>query len=136
MINEYKKLRLTLLEYKPRGLMAENKNVYKTIRLEIYVVYYDKILYMCECGRVVLSRMSVLTLNANVLASNIGISKRTRYSHIVFLSHPLYFLLCTFTLYFPCFAFLLLIALETLLVKQFTLKFTLKEVLLKCRQTN
>ena len=78
MINEYKKLRLTLLEYKPRGLMAENKNVYKTIRLEIYIVYYDKILYMCECGRVVLSRMSVLTLNANVLASNIGISKKTR----------------------------------------------------------
>ena len=55
---------------------------------------------------------------------------------VVFVSHPLYFLLCTFTLYFPRFAFLLLIALETLLVKEFTLKFTLKEVLLKCRQTN
>ena len=39
------------------------------------------------------------------------------------MSYALYFLLCTFTLYFPCFAFLLLIKLEALLVKRFSFVF-------------
>ena len=65
---------------------------------------------ICECALVVLSRKAVY----------FGISKRVLHFHIVFMSHALYFLLCTFTLYFPYFAFLLLIALETLLVKGFS----------------
>ena len=31
----------TNLEYKPRGLMTENNIVSKTIKQEVYAVYYD-----------------------------------------------------------------------------------------------
>ena len=96
--------------------MTENHNVCKTIRQEIYAVYYDikcTSAVTCEWALVVLSRKAVY----------FGISKRVLYFHIVFLPHALYFLLFNFTLYFPYFAFLLLIALDTLLVKRFSFAF-------------
>ena len=96
--------------------MTENINVCKTIGQEIYAVYYDikcTSALTCECVLVVLFRKTVY----------FGISKRVLYFHIVFLPHALYFLVFTFTLYFPDFAFLLLIALDTLLVKRFSFAF-------------
>ena len=96
--------------------MAEN-NVCKTIMQEYMLpitIQNVKCPVTCECGRVVLSRKSVY----------FGISKHILYFHIVFMSHTLYFLPCTFSLHFPCFALLLLIALETLLVKRLSFVFT------------
>ena len=49
------------LECEPRGLIAENNNVGKTIRQKIYEVIYDiKSVVTCEQGRVVLSRKFIL----------------------------------------------------------------------------
>ena len=67
----------------------------------------------CECGRVALSRKSAY----------FGTGKRILYFHIAFMPHALHFLLSTFKLYFPCFTFLLLIALESKLVKQISIVF-------------
>ena len=92
MINVYRKLRVSLLQQifnTPIYTMWKN-DVCKTIRQEIYAVYYDikcTIALTCECVLVVLSRKTVY----------FGISKRVLYFHNVFLPHAQYFLLFTFT---------------------------------------